>query len=1066
MSAFSASALYEALVLASRTAEASTLHGLEAQLEAWETEAAYWEALLDIALGTAASGADAAPPTVVRQLAMIRFKNGITKYWRARIVKRVSVTIPREAKARLRARLLHVLFEPETLVAAQGAVAIARVARLDVPDEWPELVPAVQTAIGAACDALHAAASRGDLQGAARETRVLLHATDILRQCLKEFESVRVLAGKMRMTQLARSLLPALQPLYEQYFHDVMDTHDVAAWAQAPGLAERVRASHLFLKVLHRLAMADTGLLASAVDAARPNLAYSFFACTPAQVTLVAQRRAELLERGCSDTTLLVPLTKHMIAYAKLHLSLVVKLHGHVARWAVWPEVVEWYWTMLQAAAATGGAGVRRDDGEADTPYPYRWLVCALVLVRQTLTHWKRDRPPSMFAGAQGAQFELEACDVLLRTYLRLTPSDLEAWQADPEAFAIEEAQADPDLDLRPAAEQLLVALARWSYRSGVHAPSVAEHLWQQFEQAAAWDDSLDAVLARDAVYSAVARCRDQLDADLADHDDASGAPPQRLVQAIQHRLLPEAARRDAAPAWLILRRRIAWMLWEWSDYVSVEARPAAYELLVSLLPHAPGYTDAAVQLAATRTLAALTDALEFDADVFAAYLGDALGALVQLLAHDLEEMDSLRTVTHTLAVVIERVGARVEPYAAALAELVPPLWMRADPDARVKPNLLEFVEKLVDACTPRLGGQPQLEYLHSLVEQVVRSSFEPASAPLLAHDALLLWVHTLQSAPHMTTPLFQLWDLAADLVGQPDHAAAVCQIWEDGVLLAPNEALQHAGVPFYHALAAIVGEPESPIVMSPLHALDTHVRMLDEEGRQALAHVLHTTGLGVAVLQGLTREDAPSVTGYFVSTTARLAYALPPPSFHALVRTMPSADGQGPWRPLILSLVRGAETMPLFRRRKLVALGLAQLLRHATADDVDLLSCVPEMIAFWSEVLGDVVEDEHGNSQMYQREESPDRAMEAGDEFDMLQGVGMDELEPTRPAADRVSGLRQRDAVVTVTLRPWIGTALDTALATHPPSSPAGRVLHERLQQMDPLLLDMLQKDLHQPPA
>ena len=161
---FSAPALRDTLAAAARAADAATLQRVDAQLDVWETQSAYWEALLAVALDALGNTRGEVPfDTYVnaRRLAMIRFKNGISKYWRARIVNRVAVTISREAKARIRTRLLDVLHEPDRAVAVQAAVAIARIARLDYPGEWPELVPTLQDALvqAAACTAAAACTS-------------------------------------------------------------------------------------------------------------------------------------------------------------------------------------------------------------------------------------------------------------------------------------------------------------------------------------------------------------------------------------------------------------------------------------------------------------------------------------------------------------------------------------------------------------------------------------------------------------------------------------------------------------------------------------------------------------------------------------------------------------------------------------------------------------------------------------------------------------------------------------------------------------------------------------------
>lgn len=1060
---FSAPALRDTLAAAARAADAATLQRVDAQLDVWETQSAYWEALLAVALDALGNTRGEVPfDTYVnaRRLAMIRFKNGISKYWRARIVNRVAVTISREAKARIRTRLLDVLHEPDRAVAVQAAVAIARIARLDYPGEWPELVPTLQDALVQAAAAVHAAAESRTLAHSAAPTLTLLHAADVLRQCLKEFESVRVLAGKMRMTEMARGLLPVLQPVYEQLFQDTF-SHDVAAaWISAPGTAERVRASHLLLKVLHRLSLADTGVVAARVDASRPNLAYSFFLCTPPQLGATAALRDELV-RTHMDAPVLAPLTKHMVAFAKFHLALVAKLHSNVATWPGWADVASWYWGVVRSTAAAADSVPTRD---ADSPLcPYRWLVLALVLLRTTFAAWKRNRPAdSAFVGVPGAHFELEAVDVLVGTYLRLTPADLARWEASPEEFAMDEVQADPDLDVRPAAERLLMVLSQWSLRSGKDGvdpyalPTVAELVWVRFEQAASLPtDTLDAVLARDAVYTAAGRCRDQLDPEIMDNEP--GIVPERgpdsvdrLGIAVHTRLVPEGNFAAVCPAWVVMRRRIAWLLWEWSEFVRDEARPGAYALLVRLLSD----PDAAVQLAATRTLAALADTLDFDADGFTPFLGDALAALIRLV-DKLDELDSIRTVASTLSVVIERVGPRIVPYAARLADMIPSLWAVDDPQARTRPSILEFLDKLVASTAPSLSDNALLGHMHALVAHIVRESVAPALAPLLGIDGLMLWLHTMQASHSMTPVLFALLDVAPPLFSQPDYCSTLGHIWEEYVVMAPRDALQHYGSAMCSALAEVLGDPESPVVLAPLYALEAHVRALaalhDTDALRVLAELLHTTRLTAALFATVQREESAAIAAQFAYVVSRLAFALPAPLFVELAR----ADAPGGPAALIPPLAKRVENMASLRKRKMVALALAALLR--SSHDPAVLAAVPTMVGVWTDMLGEVVENDDGSSVLYEREESPDPTFDEPDEWGDLFAP----LEDQSPMVERNTQLRASDPITNVPLRAYLADTLNGVMAAHGPHTPAGAALHSAIAGMDPLVLDVFQRDL-----
>lgn len=1046
---FTAEALQQVLIAAVQPADPSVLQRVDEQLAAWETDSSFWEALVHAALAR-----EAGYPSALRQLAMIRFKNGITKYWRPRIVNRKSVVIEHDAKERIRQRLLDVLTEPDRVVATQGALSVARIMRHDYPDEWPTIVPALQAAFESSSTALHEATVQGRLAESTTDTVVLLRAADTLRYCVKELESVRIMAGRLRMASLAEYLIPVLQPVMERVFAIAFDTNDTAAWAQTPGTAERVRASHLLLKSLHRLSLHEKGLISSKVQQIESNVAYTFFASTPRQLACVAQRRTEFVGTGHE---LLPVLTKHMVAYAKLHYAFVSNFRSHIAMWPSWTEVVEWYWGVLCDAAKDGASvSLHHDDDDDMVMYPYRWIVLSLRLLHATLDRWQRNRPAgTMFAGASGAQFELQMVDVLLKTYLRLTPTDLERWQAHPEQFAIEEDQGDDELDIRPAATELMRALSRHSFRSGKGAapevPNVSDYMWMQFEASAQWPLTLEGVLAREVVYHATGLCRDQLNPVWWYDSDAN--PDVRMSGAIRDRLIPEAAM-DADAIWIVVRRRIVWMVFEWSEYVYEPTRPMTYALLVQLLRQAPGYTDATIQLLAARSLAAIADTITFERHTFQPYLQDAVVALAHLLQSGLEEPDSVRSITHALCVIMDRVDTDMVPYGPALADMVPKMWARDDPQMRLKPSVLEFVSKLVEKYLPHIEAQAQMQ---ALVARLLRDSFEPAARPLLGHDALLLWYHTLASSYALSAPLVELLSCAPELLAQPEYAPLMCRVWEETVLLAPEDMLHAFGMSVYGAMAPMVGHPNSPVIMEPIFAIDTHVRALSTASLGAMADIMRATHLDEAIFASLCREsDMYHVLQRCAILVSRMALTMPPPMFHDMVRATAS------WPDLCRRLISTSATLSHARSRKLVALGLAHMLRHASAQDKGLLSAVPDMIGMWTEVVGEVVEDEAGSAERYEREVSPTRALEIGeDEIPFLDEFGLIEAAPT-PSSARTDAVRNRDPSFTVPLRAYVADTLNTVLQ----NGSYKTQLQSLLATIDPLVLDTLQRGLSERPV
>lgn len=70
-------------------------------------------------------------------MAALYFKNGVEKYWRPNQNNAISA----EEKASLKKSLLYEFKDPVSKIALQKAVIISKVARLDCPNNWPELMP-------------------------------------------------------------------------------------------------------------------------------------------------------------------------------------------------------------------------------------------------------------------------------------------------------------------------------------------------------------------------------------------------------------------------------------------------------------------------------------------------------------------------------------------------------------------------------------------------------------------------------------------------------------------------------------------------------------------------------------------------------------------------------------------------------------------------------------------------------------------------------------------------------------------------------------------------------------
>uniref|UniRef100_A0A8D2J5E1 Importin-11 n=1 Tax=Varanus komodoensis TaxID=61221 RepID=A0A8D2J5E1_VARKO len=110
--------------------DTAVLKPAEEQLKQWETQPGFYSVLLNIVTNHNLD-------VNVRWLAVLYFKNGIDRYWR-RVAPHA---LSEDEKSTLRAGLIANFNEPINQIATQISVLIAKVARLDCPRQWPELIP-------------------------------------------------------------------------------------------------------------------------------------------------------------------------------------------------------------------------------------------------------------------------------------------------------------------------------------------------------------------------------------------------------------------------------------------------------------------------------------------------------------------------------------------------------------------------------------------------------------------------------------------------------------------------------------------------------------------------------------------------------------------------------------------------------------------------------------------------------------------------------------------------------------------------------------------------------------
>ena len=143
--------------------------------------------------------------------------------------------IGEEEKVAIRAKLLSTLCEPVQPIALQAAVLCGKVARFDVPREWPQLLPALLTAVQQSDPAA------GDLP----QHRALL----VLHHVIKALSSKRLAADRRVFHDMTEELLPYVLHIWEAHHSALMQGAARGAEGQAAVALEKAT---LAVKVIRK----------------------------------------------------------------------------------------------------------------------------------------------------------------------------------------------------------------------------------------------------------------------------------------------------------------------------------------------------------------------------------------------------------------------------------------------------------------------------------------------------------------------------------------------------------------------------------------------------------------------------------------------------------------------------------------------------------------------------------------------------------------------------------------------------------------------------------------------
>nr|XP_040128253.1 importin-11 isoform X1 [Ictidomys tridecemlineatus]XP_040128254.1 importin-11 isoform X1 [Ictidomys tridecemlineatus]XP_040128255.1 importin-11 isoform X1 [Ictidomys tridecemlineatus]XP_040128256.1 importin-11 isoform X1 [Ictidomys tridecemlineatus] len=781
--------------------DTAVLKPAEEQLKQWETQPGFYSVLLNIFTNHSLD-------INVRWLAVLYFKHGIDRYWR-RVAPHA---LSEEEKSTLRAGLITNFNEPINQIATQIAVLIAKVARLDCPRQWPELIPTLIESV--------------KVQDDLRQHRALLtfyHVT-------KTLASKRLAADRKLFYDLASGIYNFACSLWNHHTDTFLQ--QISSGSEAAILSSLER-TLLSLKVLRKLTV--NGFVEPHKNMEVMGFLHGIF-----------ERLKQFLE--CSrnigtDNVCRDRLEKTIILFTKVLLDF---LDQHPFSFT----------PLIQRSLEFSVSYVFTEVGEGVTFE--RFIVQCMNLIKMIVKNYAY-KPSKNFEDSSPETLEAhkikmafftyptltEICRRLVSHYFLLTEEELTMWEEDPEGFTVEETGGDSwKYSLRPCTEVLFIDIFH-EYNQTL-TPVLLEMM--QTLQGPTNVEDMNALLIKDAVYNAVGLAAYEL-FDSVDFDQWFKNQLLPELQVIHNRYKP-------------LRRRVIWLIGQWiSVKFKSDLRPMLYEAICNLLQD----QDLVVRIETATTLKLTVDDFEFRTDQFLPYLETMFTLLFQLL-QQVTECDTKMHVLHVLSCVIERVNVQIRPYVGCLVQYLPLLWKQSEEHNMLRCAILTTLIHLVQG----LGADSK--NLYPFLLPVIQLSTDVSQPPhvYLLEDGLELWLVTLENSPCITPELLRVFQNMSPLLVlaelSSENLRTCFKIINGYIFLSSTEFLQTYAVGLCQSFCELLKEITTEGQVQVLKVVENALKVNPVLGPQMFQPILPSVFRGI--IEG---ERYPVVMSTYLGVMGRV---------------------------------------------------------------------------------------------------------------------------------------------------------------------------------------------------
>ncbi|NXN52490.1 IPO11 protein, partial [Rynchops niger] len=635
-----------------------------------------------------------------------------------------------EEKTTLRAGLITNFNEPVNQIATQISVLIAKVARVDCPRQWPELIPTLLESV--------------KVQDDLRQHRALLtfyHVT-------KTLASKRLAADRKLFYDLASGIYSFACSLWNHHTDTFLQQVCTGNEAAATNSLERTLLS---LKVLRKLTV--HGFVEPHWSVEVMGFLHAVFERLKQFLECSRSIRAENVCRDRLEKTIIL-FTKVLLDFLDQHPFSFTPLIQRSLEFAVSYVFTE------------AGEGIVFE----------RFIVQCMNLIKMIVKNYaykpskniEDSSPETLEAHKIKTAFFtyptlMEICRRLVTHYFLLTKEELTMWEEDPEGFTVEETGGDSwKYSLRPCTEVLFIDIFH-EYNQAL-TPVLLEMV--RGLQGSTNVEDTSAILIKDAVYNAVGLAAYEL-FDSVDFDQWFKNQLLAELQVSHNRYKP-------------IRRRVIWLIGQWiSVKFKSDLRPMLYEAIRNLLQD----QDLVVSI---KKSCYIYD-FEFRTDQFLPYLESMFTLLFQLL-QEVTQCDTKMHVLHVLSCVIERVNMQIQPYVGCLVQYLPLLWKQSEEHNMLRCAILTTLIHLVQ------GLGTDSKNLYPFLLPVIQLSTDVSQPPhvYLLEDGLELWLVTLENSPCLTPELLRIFQNMSALLELSSENLKNCfKIINAYIFLSSSEFLQ-----------------------------------------------------------------------------------------------------------------------------------------------------------------------------------------------------------------------------------------------------------------------------------